>query len=168
MPHHDHGDRQHDDGRDHDGGQPQAPQPAAAVDGAEAPEEGGIVLVDASNVAHSSEGDRARFRNIELICNKLLEEGLEPIVVADAALRHQIDDADEYERRVEEGKIKQAPAGTDADYFILAFARELDAGIVSNDRFRDRADAFPEARERVIRYMILNDEVVLERRTRRR
>ncbi|MDB4952301.1 MAG: Ribonuclease Zc3h12a-like protein, partial [Gemmatimonadetes bacterium] len=145
--------------------------PAAGHDGAEprpAGEESRRVIVDGSNVAHSSEGEKARLRNIELVCNKLLEEGLEPIVVADAALRHQIDEPAEYERLVEEGKINQAPAGTDADYFILAFARELDAAIVSNDRFRDRAEAFPEARDRVIRYMIVADEVVLERRTRRR
>ena len=64
--------------------------------------------------------------------------------------------------------MRQAPVGTDADSFILAFARELNASIVSNDRFRDRIKQFPEARERVIRYMILQDEVVLERRTRRR
>ncbi len=127
-----------------------------------------IALVDASNVAHSSEGDKARLENIRLICEKLLHEGMEPIVVADAALRHQIDDMREYERLVEEGKIRQAPAGTDADYFILSFARELDAHIVSNDRFRDRQEAFPEARDRVIRYMIVAHEVVLERRTKPR
>jgi hypothetical protein len=69
---------------------------------------------------------------------------------------------------IEGGEIRQAPAGTDADYFILAFARELDANIVSNDRFRDRVASFPDARERMIRYMILEDEVVLERRNRRR
>ncbi len=125
-------------------------------------------LVDASNVAHFTEGEKARLENIVLVCRKLQEEGIEPIVVADAALRHQIDDSDGYEQLVEDGKIHQAPAGTDADYFILAFARELDASVVSNDRFRDRAEAFPEARDRVIRYMIVADEVVLERRTRRR
>jgi len=128
----------------------------------------GIALVDGSNVAHSTEGEKARLRNIELICEKLEEEGLEPIVVADAALRHQIDDAQRYEGMIDEGHIRQAPAGTDADYFILSFARELDANIVSNDRFRDRQDAFPDARDRMIRYMIVNDEVVLERRNKRR
>ncbi|MEW5927564.1 MAG: hypothetical protein AB1941_08765 [Gemmatimonadota bacterium] len=125
-------------------------------------------LVDASNVAHFSEGEKARLENIVLVCRKLQEEGIEPIVVADAALRHQIDDSVAYEELVEAGKIHQAPAGTDADYFILAFARELDASVVSNDRFRDRQEAFPEATERVIRYMIVADEVVLERRTKRR
>lgn len=125
-------------------------------------------LVDGSNVAHSSEGDEARLHNIKLVVRKLIAEGYEPVVVADAALRHQIDDKEGYERRVEEGKIKQAPAGTDADYFLLAFARELDAVIVSNDLFRDRAEAFPEARERMIRYMIVDEQVVFERRNKKR
>ena len=127
-----------------------------------------MALVDGSNVAHSSEGDEARLENIKIVVRKLIAEGYEPVVVADAALRHQIDDKEGYERRVEEGKIKQAPAGTDADYFLLAFARELDAVIVSNDLFRDRAEAFPEARERMIRYMIVDEQVVFERRNKKR
>jgi hypothetical protein len=127
-----------------------------------------IAIVDGSNVAHSSEGDAARLFNIQLVCEKLVEEGYEPIVVVDAALRHQIDDKAAYERLVDDGKLRQAPAGTDADYFILSFARELAASIVSNDRFKDRLHSFPEARERVIRYMIVADEVVFERRTSRR
>jgi hypothetical protein len=69
---------------------------------------------------------------------------------------------------VDLGEIRQAPAGTDADYFILAFARELDASIVSNDRFRDRQKAFPDATSRLIKYMVLKGEVVLERRIGRR
>jgi hypothetical protein len=127
-----------------------------------------IAIVDGSNVAHSTEGDRVRLANIQLVCEKLAEQGYEPIIVADAALRHQIDDKRTYEQMVDDGIIKQAPAGTDADYFILAFARELGGSVVSNDRFKDRLDAFPEARESVIRYMIVNDEVVFERRTNRR
>jgi hypothetical protein len=127
-----------------------------------------VVIVDGSNVAHAGEGEKASLRAITLVFEKLVEEGYEPVVVVDAALRHQIDDRQGYERMVEEGNIKQAPAGTDADYFILSFARELDAAVVSNDRFRDREQAFPEARERVIRFMIVNAEVVFERRTKRR
>jgi hypothetical protein len=127
-----------------------------------------IAIVDGSNVAHSSEGGAVRLANIRLVCGKLEEQGYEPVIVVDAALRHQIDERDAYERMVDEGLIRQAPAGTDADYFILSFARELDASIVSNDRFKDRLDAFPEARECVIRYMIVNDEVVFERRNQRR
>lgn len=131
-------------------------------------ERSGKALVDGSNVAHSSEGEKARLRNIELVVARLEEDGLEPIVVVDAALRHQIDDAQKYEALIEGGEIRQAPAGTDADWFILSFARELNAYIVSNDRFRDRQEAFPDAHERMIRYMIVEDEVVFEKRNRRR
>jgi hypothetical protein len=126
---------------------------------------GALVIVDGSNVAHSSEGERAVLANITAVCDKLREEGYEPVVVVDAALRHQIDDRAAYERLVDAGSLRQAPAGTDADYFILSFARELDASIVSNDRFRDRQKSFPDAARRLIRYMVVKGEVVLERRT---
>jgi hypothetical protein len=127
-----------------------------------------VAIIDGSNVAHSTEGDAAHLANILLVREKMEEEGYEPIVVVDAALRHQVDQRREYEEMVEDGTLRQAPAGTDADYFILSFARELDAVVVSNDRFRDREKAFPEARDRVIRFMIVAGEVVLERRTKRR
>ncbi len=143
-------------------------RPSPATGKTETPEEPRLALVDASNVAHSTEGERARLENILLVREKLREEGLEPIVVADAALRHQIDDRAGYERLVDDGAVKQAPAGTDADYFILSFARELEASIVSNDRFKDRIDKYPEVRERIIRYMIVAGEVVFERRASRR
>ena len=126
-----------------------------------------FALVDGSNVAHAGEGEHARIENIRIVREKLIAEGFEPIVVADAALRHRIDDSAAYEQMVEQGAVKQAPAGTNADYFILSFARELDAPVVSNDRFNDFIASFPEARERIVRYMIVAGEVVFERRTQR-
>jgi hypothetical protein len=127
-----------------------------------------VVVVDGSNVAHSSEGERVWLSNIVAVCDKLREEGYQPLVLADAALRHQIDDKPAYERMIADGMIRQAPAGTDADYFILSFAREFNSSIVSNDRFRDRQKAFPDLAKRLIKYMVVNGEVVLERRTGRR
>ena len=127
-----------------------------------------LVLVDGSNVAHSSEGEQGRLSNILLVCDKLREEGYEPLILVDAALRHQIDNRSEFERMVDAGTIRQAPAGTDADYFILSFAKELEASIVSNDQFRDRSRQFAAVRRRVIRYMIVADEVVFEKRTAKR
>ena len=126
------------------------------------------VIVDASNVAHSTEKTTPRLANVTLIRDRLTLDGMTPILVADAALRHQIDDADGYEALVKAGEIQQAPAGTDADYFILTFARELDASVLSNDRFKDRIAHFPDVKERIIRYMIVANEVVLERRAKPR
>lgn len=132
------------------------------------PDEKDVVVVDGSNVAFAVEGRGARLANIVAVCDKLAAEGYRPLVLVDASLRHRIDDSDGYEALVDQGRIRQAPAGTDADYFILSFARELGARVVSNDRFRSQGEAFPEVTDSVIRYMVVDDEVVLERRTRPR
>lgn len=127
-----------------------------------------VVLVDGSNVAHSSEGAEPRLANILAVRDKLIEDGLDPIVVVDAALRHRIDDERQYEQLIDDGTIRQAPAGTDADYFLLEFAEEFDASIVSNDRFRDRIEKYPQLRNRLVKFMVVEGEVVLERRVARR
>ena len=124
-------------------------------------------IVDGSNVAHAGE-QGARLATLLAVRDELLEEGFEPIIVADAALRHQLDDKVGYERLVDDGGIQQAPAGTDADYFILALAKGLGASIVSNDRFRDGGRLADEAKKRQIRFMVVAGEVVLEKRTKPR
>ena len=135
----------------------------------EAEKDGDIVVVDGSNVAHAVEGMGARLENIRVVCRKLQEEGFRPVVLVDAKLRHEIDEPEEYESLVDKSMIRQAPAGTDADYFILSFAREFNARVVSNDRFRDLASGFQDVIEhRVIRYMVVEGEVVLEKRAGRR
>ena len=127
-----------------------------------------FAVMDGSNVAHAGAGDVARLANIIAVRDKLVRDGYEPLIVVDAALRHQIDDQRGYEELVRQGTVKQAPAGTDADYFILAFAKELNAAIVSNDQFRDRSALFAAVRRNVIRYMVLANEVVFDKRTSRR
>lgn len=125
-------------------------------------------IIDGSNVAYSAEGEIARLRDIVAVRDKLAAAGYEPIVIVDAALRHHIDDPRGYERMVNDGELRQAPAGTDADYFILSFARDMGGVVVSNDRFKDRLKSFPELRRRIVRYMVVDGDVVLERRTRTR
>lgn len=127
-----------------------------------------VAIVDGSNVAYGNSGHEPSIENIRLVRAKLEQEGYKPIMVVDAALRHQIDDPRAYERMLDAGELEQAPAGTDADYFILTLARDKDAYVVSNDTFRDRREAFPRETHRVIRFMIVDGDVVLEKRTRRR
>ena len=142
---------------------PRTPAPAPAPAGGDAKR----AIVDASNVAHAGERG-ARLATLLAVRDELREEGFDPILVADAALRHQIDDKAGYERLVDSGELRQAPAGTDADYFILKFAHELGAMVVSNDRFRDGGRLADEAKRRQIRFMVMEGEVVLEKRTRPR
>lgn len=124
-------------------------------------------VVDASNVAHSGERG-ARLATLLAVRDQLEEEGFEPIIIADAALRYQIDDKPGYERLIESGELQQAPAGTEADYFVLKLAKELGAMVVSNDRFRDGGKLADEARRRQIRFMVVAGEVLLEKRGKKR
>src|SRR5437762_935257 len=81
---------------------------AAGVETPRAQGESNIVLVDGSNVAHSTEGEKPLIENLFAVRDKLKDEGLEPVIVADAALRHRIDDPARYERMIEAGEVRQA------------------------------------------------------------
>ncbi len=149
------------------------PRPTPAREAIDEPEERQsderpLAVVDGSNVAYAGSPGKPKLASIRAMTRALRLEGYRPVVVVDAALRHAIDDPDGYEELVESGEIRQAPAGTDADYFILSFAGDLDASVVSNDRFGDHPNELEPVRDRLIRYMIVEGDVVFERRTRPR
>jgi Zc3h12a-like ribonuclease protein len=118
-----------------------------------------LVIVDAANVAHSAPSARPRLSFLERLLERLAGEGLDVLVVADAGLERRIDDPDGYRRMVDSGLIRTAPPGTQADPLILSLARELDAWIVSNDRFRQWQD--PSANGRRIGFRVGDDGVEL-------
>jgi hypothetical protein len=66
-------------------------------------------------------------------------------VVVDASLRHRLTPTDRgrLEHLVETGHVEQAPAGVDADVFILQWANDHDALVISNDLFRPYASQYP-------------------------
>jgi tetratricopeptide (TPR) repeat protein len=99
------------------------------------------ILVDASNVAlygvKKDKGEKARIKNILLVVDALKEKGFNDIqVIADANLRHYIDDPSLFEELVDR-LIIQAPAGipAKADKWILEYAEKLNAKVVSGDMF---------------------------------
>lgn len=54
---------------------------------------------------------------------KALEEsGDEFVIIADASLRHDIDDKVKFEKLLESDNVEEVPAGNDADHFILDIA----------------------------------------------
>ena len=52
--------------------------------------------------------------------------GYEPFPIADASLRHEIDEKEKFNDLLEEGTVQQVPSGTTADHFILKIAYEED------------------------------------------
>ena len=96
-----------------------------------------IFFVDASNVAHQGRR-KPELINILAVRDDLRRYGT-VVLVADASLRHKIDDRVSYERLVNDGTILQVPSGTSADWHIKVLAakwrlRKWNVVVVSNDR----------------------------------
>ena len=122
-----------------------------------------MVVIDGANVAYEerSAGGKPKFSNLLKVRRELEEKGFEAVVLVDASLKYDIDDQEQLEKLIQSQQVRQVPAGTDADYFIIQFAQELDALIVTNDRYKDYAQQYPWIPERRLPYMIVKGEVVL-------
>ena len=113
---------------------------------------GAWVVVDGSNVLHWRDGTPQLATLVEVLA-ELSTRGLCAGVIFDANVGYKI--STRYlDDRVLAGMLK-LPAdhvlvvhkGTPADEVILKAARDLGARVVTNDRYRDWADAHPEVRD---------------------
>ncbi|MCQ2973046.1 MAG: Zc3h12a-like ribonuclease [archaeon] len=102
------------------------------------------VVIDASNVAfYSKDNDgKAKFSNIMAAVKALEESEDEFVIIADASLRHEIDDKESFLKLLENDNVEEVPPGNDADYFIIELANNVNAKILSNDKYRDYAAEF--------------------------
>src|SRR5919112_4462155 len=122
-----------------------------------------MVVIDGANVAYEerSAGGKPKLANLLKVRRELEERGCEAVIIVDASLKYDIDDQEQLETLIQSQQVRQVPAGTDADFFIIQFADQLDALMVTNDRYRDYAERFPWIPERRLPYMIVKGEVVL-------
>ena len=107
------------------------------------------ILVDLSNFAFScslenSKKKVARYENIRVLMEffKSLKKDYQEIIVvflADATLKHRIDEREKLLHDIRVGDILEAPASSRADEYLLEFLNQNpdDTIIVSNDRFQD-------------------------------
>ena len=102
------------------------------------------VVVDASNVAHyvKNENGQPKMANILAAVKALEESEDEFVIIADASLRHDIDDKEKYLKLLESENVEEVSPGNDADHFILEVASNERAKVLSNDKFRDYAAEF--------------------------
>lgn len=121
------------------------------------------VIIDASNVAHFGKikDGQPSLDNILKAIEALNGLGYEPFAIADAPLRHEIDNREEFNKLLEEGKVHQVPSGTTADHFILKIAYDENAKILSNDIFREYSDEFKDIASKRIPYSIKNGEIAI-------
>ncbi|MCW3074193.1 MAG: hypothetical protein JWP69_1262 [Flaviaesturariibacter sp.] len=99
------------------------------------------VIVDGSNVAHNSNGNsrsKPVVANIMRLVAELKGLGFSDIVViADASLRHRLEDADRLPELKDQVSYMEAPAETTADAFLIEYVKKERCLLVSNDTFRD-------------------------------
>lgn len=107
------------------------------------------ILIDGSNVMHWNGGD-PDLLVVRSVARALSTKGYHVGVIFDANAGYKL--ADRYMNDaalakalgLNEKQIMVAPKGHPADGFLLQAARDMDAPIVTNDRFRDWQADFPE------------------------
>ena len=122
-----------------------------------------VVVIDGANVAYEerSAGGKPKLSNLLKVRRELEERGFEALILIDASLKYDIDDQQQIESLIRSQQIRQVPAGTDADYFILQVADQHGARIVTNDQYKDYLGRYPWIPERRLPYMIIKGEVHL-------
>jgi hypothetical protein len=106
-------------------------------------------VIDGSDVMYWRTG-KPDLTAVEDVIYALTARGLTPGVVFDANAGHLLTGRYRHHREfgrmlgLPEARVLVVPKGTQADPFILSAAREMKARIVTNDRYRDWAEAHPE------------------------
>ncbi len=139
--------------------QTKAPEPAQVV-----------ILVDANNVAYgNSQGSKgAMLGNVIKALDILNGTGSRILAIADATLRHNIDDKDSFEKMMSNGQVMQVPAASSADDYIWEIAQHhLKKGnkvyIVTNDRFPITKATTAESKNiRRISFMFVDSDIFFQ------
>lgn len=111
-----------------------------------------LALVDGSNVMHWREG-QPQIETVREVVYALSDKGFRVGVMFDANAGYKLFDRYHHDREfagllsLQTDHVMVVPKGTQADPFLLNAARDIGARIVTNDRFRDWADDFPEVAE---------------------
>lgn len=123
------------------------------------------IAIDGTNVLYW-DGEVAELASLRLVVNALLKRKFAPVVFLDASSRHHLKDKSLTEKDfakalgLPQNRVMVCPAGTEADAFLLQYAKENDMPVVSNDQFRDRAQIA--GKLRLVRGIFANGKPIFE------
>ncbi len=129
-------------------------------------------ILDGSNIAYSNPiSNKPSIRNVLNCKKKLINLGVPEkniLILFGSGIRHKISEGELmlFEKLINEPTISQAPAGRDDDWFIIDFARKNNSYIITNDRYLDYREKYPQynqfLEEHSIRYNILVNRIQFE------
>lgn len=111
-----------------------------------------VLLVDGSNVMHWKD-NTPQIETLREVVYFLTDQGYRVGVMFDANAGYKLFDRYHHDRQfagllsLPQRDVMVVPKGTPADPYLLRAARDMGARIVTNDRFRDWADDYPEVAE---------------------
>ncbi len=108
----------------------------------------------------SSQG-KPNANNLILAYRSLTTTGFKPVFVVSSALIHKIDNPNSLNEFMLSADVIEAPRGRDDDLRIIQTAKELDALIISNDRFLDWIDRYPWITSRLKKYRMTPSGLIL-------
>lgn len=103
------------------------------------------IAIDGTNVLYWNDNEPS-LDSLRAVIAHLAGKGFLPFVFLDASSRHHLRDTSLDEAgfaralSLHPARVMVCPAGTEADVFLLKFARDQKLAVVSNDRFGDRKD----------------------------
>lgn len=110
-----------------------------------------MIVIDGSNAMHWKDGTPL-LATLREVVHRLSALGYTPGIIFDANAGYILTGRYQHNRAMGKllglprDRVIVVPKGTPADPTILAAARFLDARILTNDRYRDWADQYPELR----------------------
>lgn len=116
------------------------------------PKPGPHVIIDGSNVMHW-QGDKPSLVPVVSAVLALEAKGFTVGVMFDANAGYKLNDRYQDDRQMArhlglaEDRVLVVPKGVPADEYILTAARDLDARVVTNDRYRDWQERFAQVAE---------------------
>ena len=127
-----------------------------------------LFVIDGANVALSKKNsnNKGLLKSLQILEKKLKSYSITRIeILCDRSLRYRIDEQSSYFRLIEMEKIIETPAGTQADNFILNYAKENDGFVISNDRFKDFYDIFGKEwiKNKRITFTFIGQSVIFDR-----
>lgn len=120
---------------------------------------GSIIIVDGQNVAYFGEFTKPSYLNLKIIYEALISLSYTPKIVISSALKYKIDDPVRLNRFMSRRIAIEAPSGEDDDLTILELANDYQAKIITNDRYLNHQDIFPDLKKQLIKFQIFNRSV---------